>query len=496
MKPYWNRRLEVMAKRISLSRAARLVGVKRGTLQQQIRAGELTTFEGEIVLADLLQAYPDAQIEDSSMLERVEQIIEQATFINPDTAVARKPDNLALTSRIMSISEELSRQKRLVGRYRRFSEQLSEEIERLSSESEALRQLKTWFDQAMTKISVDDDTIDQPFVNETFLRVMSAQTTVIPSNHEFFVEGAESILEAGLRGGLALNYGCSNGNCGLCKLRVVSGDVRKIKHHDYSLTEAEKGLGYILGCSNTAVSDVVLEADEARSGSDIPKQNIPIRIRKIDRPKAEVLIVSTRTPRTSRLRFLAGQRATLSIDQVGSGLYPIASCPCDDMNLQFHIAIDSHDPIASYLDESSRANDLLTLEGPVGSFALNENSPSPLVFIAQGIGFASIKGLIEHAMALDVAEKIYLFWIADGDEPLYLNNLCRAWNDALDNFEYLALESEAGEHLADAIMARLGSGKAADFDYYLCGDDKLRGALEQFVESRAIPPNQFLYEKI
>jgi len=89
-----------VAKRISLSRAARLVGVKRGTLQQQIRAGELNTFEGEIVLADLLQAYPNAQIEDSSMLERVEQIIEQASFINPDLS-ARKPDNLALTSRII-----------------------------------------------------------------------------------------------------------------------------------------------------------------------------------------------------------------------------------------------------------------------------------------------------------------------------------------------------------------------------------------------------------
>jgi len=75
-----------MARRISLSRAARLVGVKRGVLQQQIRAGLLQTFEGEIVLADLLQAYPDAQIEDSSMLDRVEQIIEQASFINADNA--------------------------------------------------------------------------------------------------------------------------------------------------------------------------------------------------------------------------------------------------------------------------------------------------------------------------------------------------------------------------------------------------------------------------
>ena len=64
-----------MAKRISLSRAARLVGVKRGVLQQQIRAGELQTFEGEIILSDLLQAYPNAQIEDSSMLDRVEQIM-------------------------------------------------------------------------------------------------------------------------------------------------------------------------------------------------------------------------------------------------------------------------------------------------------------------------------------------------------------------------------------------------------------------------------------
>ena len=200
---------------------------------------------------------------------------------------------------------------------------------------------------------------------------MSAQATVIPSGHEFFVEGAESILEAGLRGGLALNYGCSNGNCGLCKIRVVSGETRKIKHHDYTLTEAEKGIGYILGCCNTAISDVVLEADEAQSTNDIPGQNIPIRIKRIDHPNPEVLILSTRTPRTSRLRFLAGQRATLSIDNVGSGFYPIASCPCDDMNLQFHIGLDQQDPVASYLDASAKPNDLLTLEGPVGSFVLN-----------------------------------------------------------------------------------------------------------------------------
>lgn len=484
-----------MAKRISLSRAARLVGVKRGTLQQQIRAGELKTFEGEIILADLLQLYPNAQFEDSSMLERVEQIIEQATFINPEAA-ARKPDNVALTSRVMSLSEDLSRQKRLTGRYRRMLADLREKLQQLAGEPDMASRLQTWLDQAEAEIDADDVTIDQPFVNETFLRVMSAQATIIPSNHEFFIEGAESILEAGLRGGFALNYGCSNGNCGLCKMRLVSGEVRKIRHHDYTLTEAEKGLGYLLGCCNTALTDIVLEADEAQSTSDIPQQSIPLRIKKVDRPRPDVLILSTRTPRTSRLRFLAGQRANLSIDHVGTGFYPIASCPCDDMNLQFHINLDAADPVAAYLDEEAKANDMLNLEGPVGSFVLNENSPHSLVFVAEGIGFASIKGLIEHAMALDVAERIYLFWIAADEEPPYLNNLCRAWNDALDNFDYVPLTAGAARHIDDVLLEHLDAQALQSCDYYLCSGNELHQQIQDLIDSRGIPPGQFLYEAI
>ncbi len=484
-----------MARRISLSRAARLVGVKRGTLQQQIRTGELKTFEGEIVLADLLQLYPNAQIEDSSMLERVEQIIEQATFVNPEAA-QRRPDNVALTSRVMSLSEDLSRQRRLAVRYRRLLADLREQLQRLAGEPDVPGRLRQWLDEAEARIDEDDVTIDQPFVNETFLRVMSAQATVLPSNHEFFIEGVESILEAGLRGGLSLNYGCSNGNCGLCKMRVVSGEVRRVKHHDYTLTEAEKGLGYILGCCNTALTDVVLEADEARGTCDIPRQTIPLRIKKIDRLPQDVLVVSTRTPRTNRLRFLAGQRATLSIDHVGEGLYPIASCPCDDMNLQFHIGLEANDAIAAYLDESAKVNDLLNLEGPVGSFVLNENSPNSLVFIAEGIGFASIKGLIEHAMALDAAEYIYFFWFAAGDEALYQKNLCRAWNDALDNFEFVALDAAASWHPEDPIMTALDTQDPAGFDYYLCGSERLRQGVEGFLEQRAVPKSRFVYENI
>ena len=484
-----------MARRISLSRAARLVGVKRGVLQQKIRAGQLQTFEGEIVLADLLQSYPNAQIEDSSMLERVEQIIEQASFINADN-VARKPDNQALGSRIMALGKDLSQQQKLVSGYRRLLRDLRHEIEQLDIGPGSLETLTQWLGNAEATLLADDDTIDQPFINETFLRVMTAQATVIPSGHEFFVEGADSILEAGLRGGLALNYGCSNGNCGLCKMRLVSGETRKTRHHDYTLTEAVKGIGYILGCCHTAVSDVVLEADEAQGTADIPTQTIALRLKRIERPNEDVLIVSTRTPRTSRLRFLAGQRATLSVDQIGSAFYPIASCPCDDMNLQFHIAVNADDALANYLLDSARTNDQLMLEGPSGAFVLNENSPRALIFIAEGIGFASVKGLIEHAMALDSAEQISLFWIADGDEPPYLNNLCRAWNDALDNFNYCPLPATARQNLGDHLDTKLPTQDPAGFDFYICANEMLRAQCEEYAQRHAIPASQFMFETI
>ena len=321
---------------------------------------------------------------------------------------------------------------------------------------------------------------------------MTIRVKALPSGHEFLIEGADTILEAGLRGGLALNYGCSNGNCGLCKTRVVSGEVKKMKHHDYALTEAEKRLGYILSCSYTALTDAVLEADEADGISDIPEQQIPVRIKKVDHPNHGVLIVSVKTPRTQRLRFLAGQQVRLSIEDIGEGCYSIASCPCDDMNLQFHVPNRSDDAVANYLNSNARVNDRMILKGPIGCFTLNEKSPNSLVFIAQSSGFAPVKGLIEHAMSLDSAENIYLYWIASGKDGHYLDNLCRSWNDALDNFYYNRLHDDDNDHWMQTFIAELQTNhdNLLALDYYLCAEQDITVQIESFLTENRVPDSQ------
>ena len=47
-----------MPQSLTLSRAARLAGVTRAELQRRIRLGDIETFEGEVVISDLLRVFP------------------------------------------------------------------------------------------------------------------------------------------------------------------------------------------------------------------------------------------------------------------------------------------------------------------------------------------------------------------------------------------------------------------------------------------------------
>lgn len=486
---------------ITLSRAARLVGVKRGTLQKQIQQGQLRTFEGELLLSDLLHAYPQTEVEDSTMLERVDAIKERA--VNKIIrAEEEKPDVDTLYARVMYLGRELAAARTQARRGEGLIESLKRMLDELPgtdaderTRAEAFSKLRAWFYRTLESAESQDDS-DGFIAREAFLRVMAAQVRILPSGHEFFIEGSDSILEAGLRGGLALNYGCSSGNCGLCRCKVISGEVKKIASHDYVLSETEKALGYILACSNTAVTDVVLEADEAHDAHDIPAQEIEVKVKKLERPDERLVILHARTPRTRRLRFLAGQYLALGEDGQPTRDCAIASCPCDDMNLQFHIPVTAGDPFCERLDQL-RAGTSLTIRGPRGEFTLDEDSPRSLVFIACNAGFAPVKSLIEHAMALDVAETIDLFWITTPGNSHYLGNLCRSWDDALDNFRYTPLEATATlpvEALLPGLLERLP--EAGGLDFYACLPATLLDPVENFLLGHGIPAGQLRLEPV
>ncbi|UGA39319.1 2Fe-2S iron-sulfur cluster-binding protein [Chromobacterium haemolyticum] len=77
---------------------------------------------------------------------------------------------------------------------------------------------------------------------------MTAQVKVLPSGHTFGVEPHETVLEAALRQGVGLPYGCRDGACGACKGKVVDGEVSQDGFQEKALTEAERAQGLALFC--------------------------------------------------------------------------------------------------------------------------------------------------------------------------------------------------------------------------------------------------------
>ena len=67
-----------MAHWVTVWRAAHLLGVPRGMLQQRVRAGELELNDGLVSTDALLALYPEARFEESGLLERVAQIRDEA----------------------------------------------------------------------------------------------------------------------------------------------------------------------------------------------------------------------------------------------------------------------------------------------------------------------------------------------------------------------------------------------------------------------------------
>lgn len=466
-----------MPRFVSLSRAAKLVGLSRGALQKKVHDLELNSFEGQVNLDDIERIFPDVQIEDNHIIEDLEKIVEQALkkARGEKLATLLAPDTSTLAARLKSITNEHAHAQKQVRELTQVISNLQLKISNLAESSESpylLEDLNNWISDSLNDIQ-DYDLSPRPILEkDTVLRVIAAQVHLINTGHEYFVEGNNSILEAGLSAGLALNYGCSNGNCGKCKARLISGEIKKIKPHDFVLSESEKLQNYFLCCSNTAITEVEIEAEEADNEKDIPQQQIAAKVKKVNLLSDDLLILNLKTPRTKRLRFLAGQNAMLSREDFPAVEIPIASCPCDDMNIQFHIARDSNNPLLQYIFEELKSSDSVHIEGPTGSFILDEDSNNTTIFIAFDTGFAPIKSLIEHAVTLEHAESIHLYWIHTGEKP-YMHNQCRAWEDALDNFKYQQVQYNLSDKKQLQSKLDLLITEYPDFsekNIYICGD--------------------------
>ena len=341
------------------------------------------------------------------------------------------------------------------------------------------------------------------------LIIMEHKITLLNQQQSFMAQDYETILEAAIRAGVSLNYGCCNGACGLCKAQVIDGDVKEIKTHEYAIPEAEKLQNYILACACAANNDVIIDASVATSAADIPLQKINVKVRKVEQLSSQVFKLLVQTPRTKRFRFLAGQYIELTISGIGTSCFSIASCPCEDRVIEIHLRVSAQDPVSQQIADKIRLGNNLELQGPFGNFVYDENASRPVVLFAFDTGFAAIKSLLEHITAQEKELPIHLIWMSCNGDGLYMHNLCRSWEDAFDEFSYdgIALDLSSKQMMnnpeescqcveAHLVQAMQNHDDLSCHDIYVCAPAPIMKVCERVCINKHMLKTRFFVEPV
>lgn len=316
---------------------------------------------------------------------------------------------------------------------------------------------------------------------------------ILSSGPRFDIEADMSILDAAAKATVSLPYSCKSGRCSTCKCKVISGETTALQE-ETGLSAAEKAEGWILSCVRSATTDVVIEAEDLGGIVLPPIKTVPCRISVLEKLAPDVLRVVLRLPPTAGFSFLAGQY----IDIIGPGgvrrSYSLASAGAADKSLELHIRAVEDGAMSHYWFKQAKVDDLLRLNGPLGTFFLRGSAGRDLVFLATGTGIAPVKAILESMSTLAsearprsvtvlwggrVPGDLYIDVAAIPGGHRYVPVLSRAnatWNGSRGHVQDVLLGMQPD--LAEAIV-------------YACGSDAMIHAANDSLVRAGLPANRF-----
>ncbi len=331
---------------------------------------------------------------------------------------------------------------------------------------------------------------------------MSFTVTVQPSGRTFTVDRDEPVLQAAIRQGIGLPYGCKDGACGSCKSRLLEGRVIHGVHQLKALSPAEEEAGLILTCSAAAQSDLVIEARTVPGAGEFPVRRMPTRVMAIERPAPDVAILRLQLPANDTLQYRAGQYVEFILRDGARRSYSMANAPervGDKPAIELHLR---HMPGGKFTDHvfgSMREKEILRMEGPFGSFFLREDSTKPMVLLASGTGFAPLKAIIEHLQHKGITRPAVLYWGGRRPQDLYMRDWCERMAAEMPHLRFVPVVSDALPE--DAWQGRTGFVHHAvmqDFpdlsghQVYACGAPiVVESAQRDFVARCGLPEDEF-----
>ena len=234
----------------------------------------------------------------------------------------------------------------------------------------------------------------------------------LKNNKTFTCDKDSTIFEAAKKSNIVLEHSCLSSRCRSCVVKIIFGNTIN-NEEELVLTEKDKNNNYVLSCNAKPLSDLELDIEDLGDITLFEKKIIPSKISVIETLTDDVIKIVLRLPPNSNFNFNSGQYVNIIKGNLTRS-YSIANCSDHKNQLEFFIKNYENGLMSEYFFKEAKINDLLRLEGPIGTFFLRDSSFKNIVFLATGTGIAPIKSILE---GLDKSYEQYKnknFWVIVG----------------------------------------------------------------------------------
>ncbi|MGH1460513.1 MAG: 2Fe-2S iron-sulfur cluster-binding protein [Neptuniibacter sp.] len=263
------------------------------------------------------------------------------------------------------------------------------------------------------------------------------------------IEGlaGETLLETLQRLGYKLKFSCRNGVCEICEVQLLEGEIQQ-RYPEKHINLEQKCDGVtVLACTCAPLSNVRVKIEGLKCPGELSVKKLLCDITAIEKLNSDVYRVRLKMPATASLsaEFYAGQYLDIILPEGKQASFSIGSAPDQGRDLELHIRHIPDSEMSEAIVTHLQGHKQVEVEIPKGDCFLQAHTITPetrLIMAAASTGFAQVKSVVEHLLANQFNNQIYIYWGARVEEDMYLEKLPMQWATEHPNVHFEPIVSE------------------------------------------------------
>jgi ferredoxin-NAD(P)+ reductase (naphthalene dioxygenase ferredoxin-specific) len=240
------------------------------------------------------------------------------------------------------------------------------------------------------------------------------ELVVQPSNLNLSFESGQNLLDVLKGHGVAISYSCMAGRCGVCRCKIVQGEVQ---HSGPETGRPQQHKAQtVLACQSVLTHSCTIEIPDMDEVVTHPAKIV----------KGTVVAIEVLTHDIRRLRiraakpmeFSPGQYASLQFTPDHIRPYSWAGLPQDE-EMEFHIRQVPDGRVSDYVFNHLAVGDAVRISGPLGTAYLRRKHAGVMLCVGGGTGIAPIVSIVRGAIEAGMDNPIHLYFGVRSPEDLY-----------------------------------------------------------------------------